>query len=323
MLNKLIYWISAVLFFAALIYPFFVPYQQPKVATSDVGSESSFIPPVKPLKVKFVHIKTPLRAHQLTAHPAPNFSKIKSVKVRKAAFFKYFISLAQLHNDWIKQNREFVLLLREALAQKKRLSLKNIRHLAYLTQRYRLPQSLLTGDSAHFEQLLSRLDEVPIELVLIQAAKESGWGRSRFARQGHNYFGKWCFKKGCGMVPQQRPEHLSHEVSQYASPLASLQDYYLTVNTNQNYQLLRNLRDEFRRIGVPPRAEVLAAGLLNYSERGVDYVEEIILMIRNNQQLIDELVDELARNTSAAPAEQGVLNIYERPNLLNKSLLGN
>ena len=38
----------------------------------------------------------------------------------------------------------------------------------------------------------------------MQAANESAWGTSRFARIGLNFFGQWCYSKGCGMVPKRR-----------------------------------------------------------------------------------------------------------------------
>ena len=70
---------------------------------------------------------------------------------------------------------------------------------------------------ATMEELLTVIDILPPSLVLAQAANESNWGRSRFAEDFNNYFGIWCFVKGCGTVPKQRNENANHEVANFNS----------------------------------------------------------------------------------------------------------
>ena len=65
------------------------------------------------------------------------------------------------------------------------------------------------------EDLLLVIDILPPSLMLAQAANESNWGRSRFAEDFNNYFGIWCFKKGCGVVPNKRDKNASHEVASF------------------------------------------------------------------------------------------------------------
>lgn len=137
----------------------------------------------------------------------------------------------------------------------------------------------------HYEmvkELMRRVDVIPTSLVLAQAANESGWGTSRFAREGNNIFGQWCFDEGCGLVPNARGEDASHEVRAFASVDAAVRAYFRNLNTHPSYEDLRTLRASMRMQGLELNSMVLARGLTRYSERGMEYVEELQDMIRIN-----------------------------------------
>jgi len=139
---------------------------------------------------------------------------------------------------------------------------------------------------SHYElvkELVRRVDVIPTSLVLAQAANESGWGTSRFAREGNNIFGQWCFDEGCGLVPNRRGEDASHEVRAFASVDAAVRAYFRNLNTHPSYEDLRTLRASMRMQGLKLNSMVLARGLTRYSERGMDYVEELQDMIRINE----------------------------------------
>jgi len=125
-------------------------------------------------------------------------------------------------------------------------------------------------------------------LVLVQAANESAWGTSRFARIGLNFFGIWCYKKGCGMVPKGRDKGLKHEVAAFDSVEQAVSHYLLNINTNAAYVVFRTIRAQLHQQNQPLSAQILATGLLPYSQRGTDYVLEISDMIRHNQVYFDE-----------------------------------
>ena len=132
-------------------------------------------------------------------------------------------------------------------------------------------------------ELTKRIDMIPSELVLVQAANESAWGTSRFARVGLNFFGLWCYKKGCGMVPNGRNVGAKHEVASFNSVDAAVKRYIHNINTNNAYKVFRNIREQLHQQDQPLSAQVLATGLLPYSERGADYVLDITKMLRHNQ----------------------------------------
>jgi Bax protein len=137
-----------------------------------------------------------------------------------------------------------------------------------------------------WDELLKRVDITPLPLVLAQSANETNWGQSRFARQGNNMFGQWCFRTGCGLVPKRRASGKQHEVAAFETVNASVRSYLNNINSNRAYAMLRDLRQQARRRGENPKADDLAAGLEPYSQRGMAYVNDIRAMIRVNRALI-------------------------------------
>jgi Bax protein len=132
------------------------------------------------------------------------------------------------------------------------------------------------------KNLLAHVDIVPASLALAQAAMESAWGTSRFATEGNNYFGQWCYTKGCGLVPTQRNAGATHEVQAFVSPANSVAAYMRNINRHNSYRTLRTLRAKARTSQQPIYGCTLANGLGNYSERGQAYVDEIKQMISIN-----------------------------------------
>lgn len=130
--------------------------------------------------------------------------------------------------------------------------------------------------SRRVETLLKRVDGLPVSLVLAQAAIESSWGTSRFTLEGNNIFGVWTWGEK-GMIPTRREEGKTHKVAAYATVLDSIRAYLLTLNRHEAHQALRNIRQMTR------DPLVLAEGLMNYSERRDEYVDEVRMVIDYNR----------------------------------------
>ena len=113
--------------------------------------------------------------------------------------------------------------------------------------------------------------------------KRQAWGTSRFAVEGNNIFGQWCFEQGCGLVPLQRKGNASYEVRKFDSISASVSAYLKNINSQYSYEELRELRAGMRSRNEPLNAIDLAAGLAAYSERGEDYVDEVQSLIVQNK----------------------------------------
>ena len=197
---------------------------------------------------------------------APDFDKITDVKERKRTFFDYLLPEVQRQNSKIIELRSRI--------KNKQVSANKM---TALKKYYKFK------DDASIDDLLGSVDVVPTSLVLAQAAYESNWGRSRFAKYHHNYFGLWCFKKGCGVVPLRRNKGSTHEVAKFASLPKAIAYYMRSINRNSAYTTLRKIRKNKRDTQQSITGTALAEGLVNYAEIGYDYVETVQAIIRQNK----------------------------------------
>lgn len=218
--------------------------------------------------------------------PLPDFNQITDTTAKKRRFFSYLRPYVQRENARLRSLRQQLLEIQEKKQKKMRISLEEYAFLYSLYDEFRM--EVAESDEAVLTELLLRVDVIPETLVLMQAANESAWGTSRFAVEGYNFFGQWCFKVGCGLVPLSRDEGQYHEVAKFDSPLASIKSYFYNLNTFHTYAPLRTIRARLRAEGKPVRGEALAAGLGSYSERGEEYIAEISGMIRFNRKLLED-----------------------------------
>lgn len=210
---------------------------------------------------------------------SPNFSKFDAGDERKQAFIDYFVPLIKATNAAILKDRESALKLRDRSAD---LGFFERRSLHSLAESYAL-QEFDEENTQHWQELLKRVNTVPPSLALAQGANESAWGTSRFAQEGNNYFGQWCFQPGCGLVPKSRTAGKTHEVAKFSSAAESVKAYIDNLNRNSAYEKLRSLRAQHAKKNGSFSGIELAPGLLKYSERGQVYVHEIQSMIRFNK----------------------------------------
>lgn len=197
---------------------------------------------------------------------------------KKALFFRGLLPLVEAENARIRAQRRFIE-ERFALGPL-RPGTRNWNQVERLAELYRVAGDL--NDPVVREILLSRVDEVPAALVLAQAANESAWGTSRFAREANNLFGLWTYKKDLGMVPAQRMEGAKHYVRVFPDLRSSVRVYLFNLNIGHAYVDMRRTRAALRRARAALDAEYLAEGLMRYSERGAEYVAEIRQMISSN-----------------------------------------
>ncbi len=216
----------------------------------------------------------------------PDFSAINDMKERKRSFFNFMGAFIKDENAIISKKRERVLLLYSKYINKAEISTEDFKWLEKLRIEYR---GIKSADNPEvlWTSLFRRVDILPLELALIQAANESGWGSSRFARRGNNLFGQWCFKKGCGLIPAERDTDAIHEVKKFDSVRDSVRSYIHNLNTNKAYSDFRSLRLAHRQMGIVPDGYSLVSELPKYSIRGEDYIEEIRSMILINMPYIE------------------------------------
>lgn len=219
------------------------------------------------------------------SQPIPDFAEIDNIAAKKQAFFDYLRPAVQYHNQIILKERALLQALQQKMISNEPLSKVQKRKLTKIAEKYDLEETPLNSDGIN--RLLRRVDIVPLELVLAQAANESAWGTSRFARKGYNFFGMWCFRRGCGFVPSARDEDAAHEVARFQDLSHAVSAYLRNINSHYAYSDLRTIRARLRNNQQQITAEPLAQGLMSYSERGQDYIDELLEMIRVNRKYID------------------------------------
>ena len=122
-------------------------------------------------------------------------------------------------------------------------------------------------------ELLKRIDEVPLNLILAQAAIESNWGTSRFAIEGNNLFGIWTYRHQ-GIKPKKSRPGDNHKVARYPSILDSVRDYIYNLNVGWAYKDFREARTKTK------DAVELASYLSKYSEKGELYIKLVKALSR-------------------------------------------
>ena len=131
--------------------------------------------------------------------------------------------------------------------------------------------------------LKRRVNVVPPSLALAQAAVESGWGTSRFAMNGNALFGQRIWRVDAGMTPLDVDADTAFRVRSFPSLAASVAAYAHNLNTHRAYSEFRGLRATAGQDGRVPGGNVLATTLIRYSERGADYVADLLRVIRGNR----------------------------------------
>lgn len=126
-----------------------------------------------------------------------------------------------------------------------------------------------------------RMDEVPVSLALAQAAKETGWGTSRFAQEGNALFGQWTWS-GEGLKPKEAEENEGHKVMRFNVLQASVRAYQRNLNTHKTYKEFRSARAKLRDAEKPLDSIILSIYLDKYAETGEQYVKTLQKIIEQN-----------------------------------------
>ncbi len=260
-----------------LLAPFtFLKPKKVIVAKAPVSAENK-ITKDKPIAVIPKVIEKPL--HDVVL---PDFSATLDISTKKKSFFDFIRPAINKQNQLLLAKRAKLEYWLEQMTLELGLSEQEHDELQALVKLYRVSKHSSTLQQINV--LLEKVDIIPESLVLVQAANESAWGTSRFARIGLNFFGIWCYKPKCGMVPSGRNVGAKHEVAAFKSLDDAVAGYFNNINTHNAYMVFRTIRSQLRAHNQPLDAEILATGLLPYSERGAHYILDITDMLRQNQK---------------------------------------
>ena len=202
----------------------------------------------------------------------PNEIKmIQNTKKRKEFFIQIVLPLIIKENNIIKKDRR-------TLFDIINKSNNTTSELSWLEKKYK-QYGIKSKD---LSTLKIRMDEIPVSLAIAQAAKETGWGTSRFAQEGNALFGQWTWS-GEGLKPKEAKEGADHKVMKFNILQASVRAYQRNLNTHSTYKDFRKARAEQRDSKKPLDSIKLSKYLNKYAETGNQYVDVLQKIIMQNK----------------------------------------
>ena len=219
--------------------------------------------------LKEVREKKLVKPVALTLLPA-EIKMIENTKQRKEFFIQIILPLILQENNNIKLDRKRLF----SIINKSNNSDLEKKWLEKKYKQYGVP-------SKDLSILKMRMDEIPVSLAIAQAAKETGWGTSRFAQEGNALFGQWTWS-GDGLKPKDAEKNEGHKVMKFNVLQASVRAYQRNLNTHSSYKNLRKARAELRDRGNSLDSLILVKYLNQYAETGEKYVEVLKQIIKQN-----------------------------------------
>ena len=195
---------------------------------------------------------------------------IENTKKRKEFFIQIVLPLILQENNNIRSDRKRLF----GIINKSNNTALEKKWLVKKYKQYGIP-------SKDLSTLKIRMDEVPVSLALAQAAKETGWGTSRFAQEGNALFGQWTWS-GEGLKPKEADEDQGHKVMKFNVLQASVRAYQRNLNTHSTYKEFRLARAQLRDAGDLLDSIILSEYLNKYAETGQKYVETLKKIINQN-----------------------------------------
>ena len=217
-------------------------------------------------------------------------ANIDNIGDRKKLFIKVILPLVIYENNKILEDRNYL----NQISSEKSLSEQETVWLDKKLKEYKVK----AGD---IEELKKRMDVIPPSLAIAQAAYETGWGTSRFAMEGNSLYGARTWKKGKGIVPNDRGEEQKFEVLSFKIIRASISSYKKNLNTHQSYNEFRKARAIQRKEKNRVFGLELSQYLNKYSEIGDVYVQRLKKIIEQN---------------SLTDFDESVLSQKKKPNIV-------
>tara|TARA_B100001093_G_C26837463_1_gene1019032 strand:- start:1531 stop:3057 length:1527 start_codon:yes stop_codon:yes gene_type:complete len=199
-----------------------------------------------------------------------DLDEIKDTKLKKDTFIKIVLPLVVAENEKILDDK----IKLKRITSKKMTSDKEKSWLRLKLREYKVKNSDIT-------ELNKRMDIIPVSIALAQAAKESGWGTSRFALEGNAIFGQWTWT-GQGIEPLNKGKHEGHKILRFPILRASVKAYKNNLNTHKGYSEFREKRHSIRKRNKTIKGLDLTNTLDRYAQTGKEYTEILEQIIKQN-----------------------------------------
>ena len=196
---------------------------------------------------------------------------LKNTQLKKETFIKIVLPLVVAENEKIFADRKKLIIL----SDKKFTTDPEKQWIRQKLLEYKVKK----GD---LKELLVRMDIIPASIALAQAAKESGWGTSRFALEGNAIFGQWTWS-GQGIAPLDRASNKNHKILKFPILRASVKAYKNNLNTHKSYSKFREKRSQLRAKNKKISGLELTEMLNNYAQTGSEYTKILNQIIKQNR----------------------------------------
>ena len=219
--------------------------------------------------LKSIRLGQSVKPIYLTKLPK-DLKKIKSTNKRKETFIKIVMPLILIENEKIIEDRSklFKILGKQSNTMGEKVWLKR-----------RFKDYDIKGED--ITELKLRMDIIPTSIAIAQAAKESGWGTSRFALEGNAMYGQWTWG-GDGIEPSQKDKKKEHKILKFPKLQSSVSAYMKNLNTHRGYSEFRKERSKIREKNKNVKGIDLVEYLYNYAQTGSEYVKILKKIIEQN-----------------------------------------
>ncbi len=198
----------------------------------------------------------------------------------KKNFVKKVLPIIINENQNIVTTRNFIIDLKNKLETFRTLKNSEIRELNFIAKKYNIKY-----ENKHkldiVEELLLNVDIIPNSIALAQAAIESGWGNSRFAREYNALFGEYTNDHTKGVLPLEREFGDKHFIKSFSSYNNSVSSYFKNINSHFAYKEFRNLRNLMRQKNNFTEINLLVDKLDSYAE-DQNYIKTLNAVIEKN-----------------------------------------
>ena len=219
--------------------------------------------------LKSIRLGQSVKPVYLTKLPK-DLKKIRSTNKRKDTFIKIIMPLILSENEKILEDRNklFKILSKQSNSMGEKVWLKR-----------RFKDYDVKGEDV--TELKQRMDIIPTSIAIAQAAKESGWGTSRFALEGNAMYGQWTWD-GDGIEPSQKDKEKEHKILKFPKLQSSVSAYMKNLNTHRGYSEFRKERAKKRESNKKITGVDLVDYLYNYAQTGSEYVKTLKKIIQQN-----------------------------------------
>ena len=205
----------------------------------------------------------------------------KKFSNKKAKFIQTLLPLIAHQNEKILNQRKNIFNIKYILETENTLTNKQVKYIVELAENYNL-KSKNKHKIDLINELLISVNIIPNSIVLAQAANESGWGTSRFAKEYNALFGQYTYDKNDGVIPIKRDKGKKHLIKNFSSFEKSVESYFRNINSHYAYEKFRQIRSRIHPKDLRSNIKLLTHSLEVYAE-DESYVDTINLIIDSNE----------------------------------------